>query len=85
MRNQNKQDYTEYYKYVVWLLIMIMGVPIPFCDLYYGYNDNTCVNQPIDKLSINLKDYLIVYGWILIVLLTYVSIKLFIINLNLYK
>jgi hypothetical protein len=36
------------------------------CDLYYAYNDSTCVTNSAKPLNINLKDYLIVSGYILL-------------------
>lgn len=49
---------------IILLIFLIISFPITFCDLYYCYNDDTCVSEPLDKLDINLQDYLFVYGWI---------------------
>ena len=68
----------------IWLLIMIIGFPQPFCDLYYGYTDDTCVSEPAGRLAINLKDYLLVYGWIIMCMLGLLSITLCFIDINLY-
>ena len=73
------------FKFSVWLLIMIFGFPLPFCDLYYGYIDNTCVSEPVDKLAINLKDYLLVNGWILMSLLGLISILIFFMDINTFN
>jgi hypothetical protein len=43
-------------KSAIWLVIMIISFQIPFCDLYYGYTDDTCVSEPAGRLAINLKD-----------------------------
>lgn len=51
-------------KSFLWIIIMIFCFPITFCDLYYAYNDDSCISEPAGKLSINLKDYLLIYGWI---------------------
>jgi len=63
-------------KFTVWFIIMIFTFPIMFCDLYYGYTDNTCVNEPAGKLLINLKDYLVVSGWVMMSFLSGISIGL---------
>ena len=63
-------------KFVFWLVIMIVIFPIPFCDLYYGYTDNSCVNEHAGKLAINLKDYLLVYGYTIMSVLSFLSIGL---------
>lgn len=69
-------------KSAIWLLIMIISFPLPFCDLYYGYTDDTCVSEPAGKLAINLKDYLLVYGWIIMSILGLLSIALCFIEFN---
>ena len=69
-------------KSLIWLLIMIIGFPLPFCDLYYGYTDDTCVSEPAGRLVINLKDYLLVYGWIVMSFLGLLSITLCFIDIN---
>ena len=43
-------------------ILIFVNFPIIFCDLYYAVNDNTCINQKIDKLAVNMYDYLIVSG-----------------------
>lgn len=68
-------------KFGIWLFIIILSLPIPFFDLYYGYNDNTCVNESSGKLLINLKDYLIVYGWVGISVLGCITFYLYSIDI----
>ncbi len=41
------------------LLLMIVVLPILICDMYYAYNDDSCVNEYPQGLSINMKDYLL--------------------------
>lgn len=60
---ENNQNYRMIVKFIICLVIIVVGFPITICDLYYAYNDNSCVNEPADKLSINLFDYLAVCGW----------------------
>lgn len=45
------------------LFCMFASVPLIICDMYYAYTDDTCVQEHVDGLSINLKDYLLVCGW----------------------
>jgi hypothetical protein len=52
-------------KSVLILYFIIVGMPLAFSDLYYGYTDDSCVSNSVDKLSINLKDYLIISGWLI--------------------
>lgn len=43
-------------------LLLFTNFPIIFCDLYYAFNDKTCVQNKIENLYINMYDYLIVSG-----------------------
>ncbi len=48
--------------YFLSLIIFIcLEISFTICDLYYAYNDKTCVNYELG--AINLKDYLLVEGW----------------------
>lgn len=46
------------------LTIIFIGLPMSFCDLYFGYNDNSCVSNPNNNIEVNLYYFLIVSGWI---------------------
>ncbi len=59
---KNKSKKTIYF--FILILFLCLNVPLIVTDLYYAYNDTSCVNQPAGQLSINLKDYLLVEGWI---------------------
>lgn len=49
-------------KIIIIFLILFCMLPIAICDIYYAYNDNSCVNSHVDKININLKQYLQVSG-----------------------
>ena len=46
-------------KTLITLFIVLCALPIIVCDLYYAYNDTSCVNDYANKIIINLKTYLI--------------------------
>jgi hypothetical protein len=46
--------------YCIWILSLIVCLPIVICDLYFAYNDHTCVNQYSPNIELNLKEYLVV-------------------------
>jgi hypothetical protein len=50
-------------KLCICLTILFIGLPMAFCDIYFGYNDKSCVSNPVTNIDINLYDYLIVAGW----------------------
>lgn len=58
---------------------LILFCPIIFCDLYYGFTDISCVNMRIKELNITLKLYLILCGFmnLLLLFITIISIIYF--------
>lgn len=46
------------------VLIIIICIPIIFCDIYYGLIDTYCVNKTPSYLNISLKLYLLLSGFI---------------------
>lgn len=60
------------------LLALVLMVPIIFCDLYFSFTKNSCSNEEPDELTINLKLYLLVSGFVGILSL---SIILILVNL----
>jgi len=72
-------------KSLIWFLIMFIIFPIAFCDLYYGYTDDTCVSESTGRLVINLKDYLLVWGWINIGVISLLSFGLCFLNIDAFN
>jgi hypothetical protein len=72
--------------YAKQLFICLLYIPIIICDLYYAYNNNSCVNQY--SSCHNLKTYLIMSGYVsLVMILSFIIINriLTIINKQKYK
>lgn len=44
----------------IWMITLLLCLPIIICDVYFAYNDNTCVNEYPADIDINLKQYLII-------------------------
>ena len=62
-KNQNdKTNIINCLKLIFVSILILVNFPIIFCDLYYAVNDKTCVNQKMEKLAVNMYDYLIVSG-----------------------
>lgn len=79
----SEKSTTNYYmKLFIWIIIMFFAFPLLFCDLYYGYNDTSCVSEPAYPLTINLKDYLLIGGWIYSTILIILTIGLYFIDIN---
>ena len=49
-------------KLLLIFIIIIFTFPLTFFDIYYGYDDNSCVNNSVKRININLKEYLVVRG-----------------------
>lgn len=62
-----------FFKIVVSIIFTLLNFPIIFCDFYYAIKDNSCANQKMDKLAVNMYDYLIVSG-ISSVIITFILI-----------
>jgi len=43
--------------------IIIICIPIIFCDLYFGFTDNSCIKEMPNGLNYTLKLYLLVSGF----------------------
>ena len=81
-------------KSCVILLFMILVFPILICDMYYAYNDDSCVNEYPKGLSINMKDYLLGCSYTTIIVMAIIicltctasneDIKLIIIFINIW-
>lgn len=78
----NKSIFSCCMRTFLWFIIMIVSFPLAFCDLYYGYNDHSCVSESVGKLAINLKDYLLINGWINIGILIVLTIGLCFTNID---
>jgi hypothetical protein len=46
------------------VLILVLFVPIICCDLYFGFTDNSCINEIATGLNFTMKIYLLVSGFI---------------------
>jgi hypothetical protein len=47
---------------IVWILILF--VPIICCDIYFGFTDNSCINELATGLNFTMKIYLLVSGFV---------------------
>jgi hypothetical protein len=50
-------------KFCLCLFMIVFVLPITFCDLYFGFTDNSCSKDEPDGLAISLKLYLLVSGF----------------------
>lgn len=82
MENSSSHGTNCCVKSVIWIIIMIILFPLPFYDLFFGYTDDTCVSEHAGRLAINLKDYLLVCGWIDISIFCLFIILLYFIDIN---
>jgi hypothetical protein len=80
--NKEEEKYIILFiKIVMLIFILILTLPLIICDLYYGYTDNSCINEYPDKLNLNIKTYLLVSGYFGIAVLS-LSLGIFLINIK---
>ncbi len=60
LSDDGAEDYCM--KFTIFIILILFIFPLTFCDLYFGLVDDSCVNNSVDRLAINLADYLIVGG-----------------------
>lgn len=58
------------------LIFFVITFPIVFCDLLYGYTDQSCVHMYQRNFNINMKLYLLVSGYTCVVILAYLLVCL---------
>jgi hypothetical protein len=51
-------------KFCLIVLCIILSSPLAFADLYFGFIDNICINNEANNLSLSMKLYLLVSGFI---------------------
>ena len=61
---KSNNDITGIYclKSIIIFVILLFGLPLTICDLYYGFTDDSCVSSHVDRINVNLKQYLQVSG-----------------------
>jgi hypothetical protein len=62
----NVDDTDKIIKTFLSIFITILALPFIVCDLYYAYNDSSCVQEYPKKFNINLKIYLLLSGYTLL-------------------
>ncbi len=68
----NQEDLSTF-KMVGYLLLTVMIIlytAFIVCDIYYAFNDHSCVNQSVDRISLTLKTFLLVRGFMLLGLIS---------------
>lgn len=45
------------------VIMVIIFVPMIFCDLYYGFTDKSCINEMPNGLNYTMKLYLLISGF----------------------
>jgi hypothetical protein len=50
--NSSKNELSLCVKIFSSLCLIILVFPITFCDLYFGFTDDTCVSNHVDRINI---------------------------------
>lgn len=63
------------------IALFIVSIPIIFCDIYYGYSNSNCINKNPNYINVSLKLYLLLSGFINILLLILSSLIIIFIDI----
>lgn len=66
---EKKLIYSNAIKICNLICLFMVSIPLIFCDIYYGYSNTNCVNSNPKYLDISLKLYLLLSGFMGIILL----------------
>ena len=81
--NKHKIFMNNFHKVCYIFGLCVLCLPLIICDIYFAINDDTCLHNKINKLQINMYDYLFVSGiWGIIILMSCSLIKYYIIRQN---
>jgi hypothetical protein len=76
-REMEENYYFEFCgKLLILLLFIIIVFPIIICDMYYAYNDDSCVNEYPKNLNMNMKQYLLGCAYSSIIIMVMICIIL---------
>ncbi len=76
---------TKMIGFTVFIFMVIMYSAFIICDIYYGLNDKSCVNQNVERIDFTLKTFLLVRGFILLGLITEIFIGTCLITIPIIK
>jgi hypothetical protein len=74
---QNDEDTEVIIKTALSIFIIIISLPFITSDIYYAYNDHSCVKEYPNKININLKMYLLLSGYMLLSKIIFVIFGIF--------
>lgn len=83
-KSRNVEDETRTGLFVIklctTLLMIVLMTPIIVCDLYFGFSDDSCINEIPDGFNYTMKLYLLVSGfmgisWLLFIVYTTISLS----------
>ena len=72
---ENEENILLCVKTVMFVILLAIMLPFIVCNLYYAYNDDSCVTIKPDNFGVNLQTYLAVDGIILAVALFVIMIS----------
>ena len=65
-RQKNEVNQFRSVGFLLLAMMIIIYSSFIVCDIYYGLNDTSCVNQDVTRINLNLKTFLLVRGFILL-------------------
>ena len=84
IENQNEEikDNNDLLKSKITVISLLLIISLPFItlDLYYEYNDKSCISIYSNSFNIRIKEYLLVCGYLYLIILTIILLLLIFVN-----
>ena len=81
-QNEELQEINNLIYFKITSILIILGISIPYIilDLYYGYNDKSCVSIYTNSFNIRIKEYLLVSGYLYLILSMFILLLIIFLN-----
>ncbi len=67
--DENSIKLSRIFVFIMFLVILFVNGPFMICDIYFGLEDKSCVGQDVPRVSITLKTFLLVRGFLVLAFL----------------
>lgn len=80
LSDEDKRGHLKAIKFTSIIILLIIFIPLIICDIYYGFSNVSCVKEKPTNLDLTLKLYLLLSGFVNLLLLFIAIITIISIN-----
>lgn len=66
----------RFFAFILFFAVLLINGSFMICDIYFGLEDKSCVTQNIQRISINLKTFLLVRGFLVLAFLSEILLSI---------